>query len=167
MSPLMPCSPRWLYLRWKLTSILASYLPLCAALQGASMSLFGRHFRSYPAQDAALAGVGDAEQSRGLSADVLLAEFTKLAREIADRTKHQHTLLNISIVSSGAIASFVLTKTSDRVLTIRLAYLSSVLGALWLDHGRAIANIGIYLTRSPWPQLRQVSHNDTLSTRED
>jgi hypothetical protein len=106
-------------------------------------------------------------KSNEISIQVLLAEYSKLDHEMSDRAQHQHTLLNITIVATGTIASFALASQSHRALAVVLPYLCFMLGALWLNHGRTIANIGKYIREGLWPQLREMSGDKTITTRED
>lgn len=107
------------------------------------------------------------DKSNELSVQILLAEYSKLEHEMSDRTQHQHTLLNITIVGAGTIASFALASPNRRSLAIVLPYLCSVLGALWLNHGRTIADIGDYIRSDVWPRLREMSENRNIPTREE
>ena len=107
------------------------------------------------------------DKSKELSIQVLLAEYSKLDHEMSDRAQHQHTLLNITIVATGTIASFTLASQSHRALAVVLPYLCFMLGALWLNHGHTIADIGNYLRADLWPQLREMSGNKSITTRED
>jgi hypothetical protein len=105
-------------------------------------------------------------KSKELSIQVLLAEYSKLDHEMSDRAQHQHTLLNITIVASGAVASFALASKSHRALAVVIPYLCFMLGALWLNHGRTIASIGKYVREDLWPQLREMSGDKNITTRE-
>src|SRR5262249_54116081 len=107
------------------------------------------------------------DKSNELSVQIMLAEYSKLEHEMSDRAQHQHTLLNITIVGAGTIASFSFASPSRRPLSSVFPYLCSLLRALLLNPGRTIANIGDYIRDDVWPRLREMSENNNIPTRED
>lgn len=120
-----------------------------------------------PAATTSVRGRPEAAERRGEALLVLLAEFEGLKNEIADRSKGQEFVVNLAVVSTGAIVAFVLGQPDRRAMAVVLAFVCSVLGALWIDHARTINNIGVYFANSLWPQLRELTGRPSLTTRED
>jgi hypothetical protein len=98
--------------------------------------------------------------------DILLADFTAVREEIASRSAAQNVLLNLAIISAGAVAGFVITRPDISLLAIVVCFSSSFLGALWLDHARVITVLGTFVSGTLWPQLRELA-GANLATHED
>ncbi len=99
--------------------------------------------------------------------DALIAEFRVVAGEIVNRSQAQHVLLNISLVGAGATAAFVVAAPDRAIFALVLTFVSSFLGALWIDHARVIASKGIYISSNLWPQMRERLRVGDLPSHEE
>lgn len=86
-----------------------------------------------------------ADDERAAIVQVSLAAFSAAKTEIADRSKAQHTLIQLNITAVGTIVGFVLANKADPQLLLLLPLLSPALGMLHLDHAVNIANIGSFI----------------------
>jgi hypothetical protein len=86
-----------------------------------------------------------ADDDRAAIVQVSLAAFSAAKTEIADRSKAQHTLIQLNITAVGTIVGFVLANKADPQLLLLLPLLSPALGMLHLDHGVNISNIGTFI----------------------
>jgi hypothetical protein len=111
--------------------------------------------------------VNDLDERAKADVSILLAEYNNVQTEIANRSKAQGALLNITVTFSAAIAGFVLASPDRRLIAIVLAFLCSSLSAIWIDHARNITKIGKYVTLALWPQIREQIQRDTLTSHED
>lgn len=73
---------------------------------------------------------------------IALAKFSSLRDEIAQRSAHQHTVINIAVTAVSTIAGFVLANKADPLLLLVVPFVSFALGALWYDHAINIDRIG-------------------------
>ena len=97
------------------------------------------------------------QDQTGKRSDIALAEFKALRDEIQYRTVAQNTLVSITLVAAGAIAA-VIFRSGDTVsapLALVLAPLATATGLFWLDHAKAIFQIGAYIRGSLWPELEK------------
>src|SRR5438876_12287564 len=90
---------------------------------------------------------------------VALAEFAVLKQEINQRSRAQLVLFILNITAAGAIGSFALARElpsapiddpGRSAVWLILPLLSPVLGMMWLDHHRNIAQIGNYIRECIW-----------------
>jgi hypothetical protein len=84
------------------------------------------------------------------------AAFADRRGEINERSRAQHTIIQIAVTAVGTVLGFVLgTKADQRVLLV-LPLISTPLGMLYLDHGLNIANIGEFIRTRIVPVLEVV-----------
>ena len=98
-----------------------------------------------------------ASGSKGDIVSVLASDLATIADEVQRRSGHQHALVNLTVLSSGAVAAFVL-EDPDRVAVALIApFLTFALGAAWLDHGRTINALGLYRDQFLRPHLMSIA----------
>ena len=99
---------------------------------------------------------------------VALAEFGPLRSEIDRRSKAQSDMLNLNITAIGTVGGlfFLSQQVVDQKVLLVLPVLSTSLGLLWLDHARAIGNLGRYIGEKIRPVVTQGSANSDLFANE-
>ena len=75
-------------------------------------------------------------------ANLHAATITALRQEIQNRSLAQHTLISLNLAAMAAIGSIALAQGGKRDILLLLPLFSPVVGALYLDHSRAIGRLG-------------------------
>jgi hypothetical protein len=88
-------------------------------------------------------------------------EYVALREEIQNRTKAQHTFINLNLTAVTAVAGFALKDNRETLLV--LPVICPVLGLLWLDQARMIDVLGRYLEHEFGPlgfkwEAKSVTH---------
>lgn len=77
---------------------------------------------------------------------VILAEYTSLRAEIANRSRDQLVCVTGSLVTTGAVLSTVASNPKEYVgLLVIAPWLLAVFGLLWCDHAHGIHYIAKYI----------------------
>jgi hypothetical protein len=100
-----------------------------------------------------------------------LAEFQALRDEEMRCMDSQRDLVKLNITASGTIAALAIADTTNPGLLVILAFLSPVLGLLWIDQDSKIHRIGRYIREVLWmgwepsweAWLKGVKEEDTLT----
>lgn len=77
--------------------------------------------------------------------EAVVAEFGALRAEIGYRSTTQHLLMNLNIVTTGAVVGFAVQDGRNAILLLLVPLVSSALGLLYADHARSIALLGGYI----------------------
>ena len=76
--------------------------------------------------------------------------------EINERSRAQHTIIQITVTVLGVVLGFVLAQEAARRVLLVLPLVSVPLGLLYLDHGVNIAHIGAFIRTNIVPVLAAV-----------
>lgn len=98
---------------------------------------------------------------------IILAEFSALRKEIADRSSAAQTLLGLNATMTAAVAGFVLSSKADPRLLLLIPILSPSLGMLFVDHVYNVINIGTYIKEDLAPQINRGTGSIGLLGYED
>lgn len=98
---------------------------------------------------------------------VILAEFSALRKEIADRSSAAQTLLGLNATASTAVAGFVLSSKADPRLLLLIPILAPCLGMLFVDHVYNIINIGSYIKETLARELNMATESSGLLGYEE
>jgi hypothetical protein len=98
---------------------------------------------------------------------IILAEFSALRKEIADRSAAAQTLLGLNATVTAAVAGFVLSNKADPRLLLLIPILSPSLGMLFVDHVYNVINIGTYIKEVLAPQLNESTGSTGLLGYEE
>jgi hypothetical protein len=84
------------------------------------------------------------------------AAFADRRSEINERSRAQHTIIQIAVTAVGTVLGFVLGAKADPRVLLVIPLISTPLGMLYLDHGLNIANIGEFIRTRIVPVLELV-----------
>jgi hypothetical protein len=84
------------------------------------------------------------------------AAFADRRGEINERSRAQHTIIQIAVTAVGTVLGFVLGAKADPRVLLVIPLISTPLGMLYLDHGLNIANIGEFIRTRIVPVLEVV-----------
>lgn len=77
--------------------------------------------------------------------EAAVAEFAALREEITHRSRFQHLLINLNVVSAGALGGVALARAGNEELLLLVAVISSALGLLYADHSQSIVFLAHYI----------------------
>ncbi len=79
--------------------------------------------------------------------ETAVAEFAALREEMAYRSRFQHLLINLNVVSGGALGGVALARPANEELLLLVAVISSSLGLLYADHSQSIVFLAHYIDK--------------------
>ncbi len=80
-----------------------------------------------------------------MALEAAIAEFSALREEIGYRSRFQHLLINLNVVSTGTLGGVSLARAGNENLLLLVAAISSALGLLYADHSRSIVFLARYI----------------------